>query len=257
MLMALQDLLILDHFLYSFSHPVFKRLKALCNVLKKCEHRQIVRPDTRYDGVYLIAQDGSYFEMLRQEAQTPNIFSLAISSLSPTQDIVHLLPSKYSDLQWFTQQIRDSEDRPWYTYYGQVPITEMHRQGLIIWAMLYHNLRRHQPYQYQKKRPSKKEFTIKEFTAARIQIPPSYLNLIRVQSQWVPGNHTISDQKVILRLLNPSFNEFEVSLEIDAEKAQSRPISISMQLAEEAPIESQQIKGIHLTRLQNKLIINF
>jgi hypothetical protein len=30
-----------------------------------------------------------------------------------------------------------------------------------------------------------------------------------------------------------------------------------MQLAKEAPIESQQIKGIHLTRLQDRLIINF
>ncbi|MFW9934961.1 MAG: hypothetical protein ACFFDU_05585 [Candidatus Thorarchaeota archaeon] len=255
--MALQDLLILDHFLYTFSLPVFKRLKALCSLLKKCEYRQIVRPDARYDGVYLIAQDGSYFEMLRHEEQTPNIFSLAMASLSPTQDTVRLLPSRYSDLNWFTQKIHDSEDKPWYTYYGQIPITEIHRQGLIMWAMLYHNLRRHQPYQYQKKPPSTKDFTIKEFTAARIQIPPSYLDLIRVQSQWVPGNHTISDQKVILRLLNPSFNEFEVSLEVDAEKAQSRPISISMQLVKEAPIESQQIKGIHLTRLQDKLIINF
>ena len=255
--MALQDLLILDHFLYSFTIPIFNRLRALCSLLKKCEHKTITRPDARYEGVYLFARDGSYFEMLKHPEQTPQTFALALSTLSPHQEIVNQLPTHHPRLQWFTQQILDSENNPWYTYYGQVPNTQIQQQGLIIWAMLYHNLRRHRSYQYQKNPPSKKQFSIKEFTAARFKIPARYLDLIRVQSQWVPGNHSLSNQKVVMRVLNPSFHEFEITMEVDKDKAESKPISVTMQLDEDAQIESRQIKGIRLTRLQNLLIINF
>ena len=255
--MALQDLLILDHFLYSFKIPIFNRLKSLGDSLKNCEYRKITRPDTSYEGVYIFAQDGSYLELLKNPEQTPNVFALAVSSLSPKQETVKALPSLYPKLQWSTQQIQDTDNKPWYTYYGQSPIQDTQQQGLVLWAMQYHNLRRHRPYQYQKKLPSKKKFTIKEFISTRIKIPPRHLDLIRVQSQWIPGNHSISDQKVVLHVLNPSFHEFEIIMEVDEEKAENKPMSVTMRLVEGTEIESQEVKGIHLTRLQNMLIINF
>ncbi|MFW9985730.1 MAG: hypothetical protein ACFFDJ_04105 [Candidatus Odinarchaeota archaeon] len=255
--MALQDLLILDHFLYSFKAPIFNRLKSLRDLIKNCEHKKITRPDASYEGVYLFAQDGSYLELLKNPQQTPNVFALAVSSLSPQQETVKALPSLYPKLQWSTQQIHDADKKPWYTYYGQAPIQDTQQQGLVLWAMQYHNLRRHRAYQYQKKLPSKKKFTIKEFTATRSKIPPRYLDLIRVQCQWVPGNHSISSQKVVLRVLSPSFHEFEIIMEVDEERAENKPMSVTMELVESSEIESQQVKGIRLTRQQNTLIINF
>jgi hypothetical protein len=255
--MALQDLLILDHFLYSFDVPAFNRLRALINVLKNCEYKQVTRPDSSYEGVYLIAHDGSYLELLKHPMQTPSAFALALSSLSTSQETVNQLPKLHPKLQWFTHKVSDSNNTPWYSYYGQVPITETQRQELIIWAMLYHNLRRHRPYQYYKKPPSKREFSIQEFTAVRIKMPARYIDLARLSSQWVPGTHSFSDQKATLRILNPSFHEFEISLEIDKEKPESKLVSVTMELVEDAQLESQQIKGIRLTRLQNTLILNF
>jgi hypothetical protein len=255
--MALEDLLILDHFLFSFKIPVFNRLKSLGDLLKNCEHRKITRPDTSYEGVYLLAQDGSYLELLMNPEQTPGVFALALSSLSPEQETVKALPSLYPKLQWSTQQIHDADNKPWYTYFGQAPIQDTQQQGLVLWAMQYQNPRRHRAYQYKKKLPSKTKFTVKEFTATRLKIPPRYLDLVRVQSQWVPGNHNINDQKVVLRVLNPSFHEFKIIMEVDEEKAENKPMSVTMQLVEGTEIESQQVKGIRLTRQQDMLIINF
>jgi hypothetical protein len=253
----MQDLLILDHFLYSFSPQVIKRLTSLCDVLKNCERRKITRPDGSYEGVYLFAQDGSYFEMLKQSEQTPPLFALALSCLAPGQETVTKLPTEYPQLPWHKHQISDADNKPWYTYYGQVPVEEVERQGLMLWAMQYHNLRRHRPYQYQKKPPLKKEFTIQEFKAVRIKIPALYLNLIKERSQWIPGNHSIDDQKAVLRCLTPSFDEFEISIEVDTEKGESKPVSLTMLVDENAEIESQAVKGIRLTRIQNTLILNF
>lgn len=255
--MALQDLLILDHFLYSFKVPIFNRLKGLRDLIKNCEHKKITRPDASYEGVYLFAQDGSYLELLRNPEQTPGVFALALSSLSPEQETVKALPSLYPKLQWSTQQIQDVDNKPWYTYFGQAPIQDTQQQGLVLWAMQYQNLHRHRAYQYKKKLPSKKKFTVKEFNATRLKIPPRYLDLIRVQSQWIPGNHNITEQKVVLRVLNPSFHEFEIIMEVDEEKAENKPMSVTMELVEDTEIESQQVKGIRLTRQQNILIINF
>lgn len=254
--MAIQDLIILDHFLYSFEVPVFNRIKNLSELIKQCKHHTINRPDASYEGVYLFAQDGSYLEMLKHPIQTPRVGALAVSSLSPNQEPVRLLPSRYPQMQWFTHQIQAADNQPWYTYFGQVPIEEIHGQGFMLWAMLYDNLRRHRAYQYQKKAPSDKEFTIKEFTAARIKMPSRYLDAIRHQSRWLPGNHNVSDNKIILRVVNPSFNEFEVTIEADKEDTQSKFVSVTMQLNSDAQIESQQVKGLRLTRLQNKLVLN-
>jgi hypothetical protein len=255
--MALQDLIILDHFLYSFEVPAFNRIKSLCDIIKHCEYHKIDRPDATYEGVYLFAQDGSYLEMLKHPLQSPKIGALAVSSLSPNQEPVRLLPSRYPQLQWFTHQIRAADDKPWYTYFGQVPIEEIQRQGFMLWAMLYDNLQRHRAFQYQKKPPSNKEFTVQEITATRIKMPSRYLDTLRHQSQWLPGDHNISDSKIILRIVNPSFHEFEVTIEADKHETESKFVSVTMKLNSEARIESQQIKGFRLTRLQDKLVLNF
>ena len=255
--MAIQDLIILDHFLYSFEVPAFNRLTSLCEIIKHCNHHKIDRPDASYEGVYLFAQDGSYLEMLKHPMQTPKIGALAVSSLSKDQEPVRLLPSRHPQLQWFTHQIRDADNQPWYTYFGQVPIEEIQRQGFMMWAMLYDNLRRHRAYQYQKKPPSDKEFSIKEITAVRIKMPSRYLDVVHQQVQWLPGNHSISDNKIILRALNPSLNEFEVTIETDQQETENKFVSVTMQLNSKAQIESQQVKGIRLTRLQDKLVLNF
>ena len=255
--MALQDLLILDHFIYSFEVPVFNRIKNLCELIKRCEYHKIGRPDAIYEGVYPFAQDGSYLELLKHPTQTPKICAIAVSSLSPNQEPVRLLPTRYPQLEWFTHQIQAADNQPWYTYFGQVPIEEIQRQGFMVWAMLYDNLRRHRAYQYQKKPPSEKEFMIKEITAARIKLPSRYLEKIRQQAQWLPGDHSISDNKIILRAVNPSFNEFEITIESDKQETENKFVSVTMLLNPDAKIESQQVKGIRLTRLQNKLVLNF
>ncbi len=255
--MALQDLLILDHFTYSFPPQVINRLQALCGVLKSCETRKITRPDGSYEGVYLFAHDGSYFEMLKQPEHTPPLFALSMSCLSSDQETVRNLPSQHPQLQWHKHQINDSKNKPWYTYHGQVPIEEVERQGLMFWAMEYNNLQRHRPYQHQKKTPSKGKFTVQGFKAMRVKGPELYLDVIRERSQWIPGNHTIADQKAVLRLLNPSFDVFEVSIEVDKEKGESKPISLTMLIDKNAEIGSQETKGIRITRIQNTLILNF
>ena len=255
--MSVENLLLLDHFLFSFNTPAFNRLKALSDVFKNCEYSEIKRPDASYEGVYLFARDGSYLEMYQNPTHTPNVFALALTTLSPSQEAITELPERFPTLQWATQQIQDAQNKPWYTYYGQFPVESSLQQGVVLWAMLYHNLRRHRPYQYRKKSPSKKKFTIQEFTATRFKIPPRYLEVIRTQSQWVPGNHSISDSKAVIRVLNPSLNIFEIVMEVDEEKAESKPVSATMQLVEGTPIESQQIKGTRLTRQHDTLIINF
>ncbi|MFX0169535.1 MAG: hypothetical protein ACFE89_09315 [Candidatus Hodarchaeota archaeon] len=255
--MAVEDLLLLDHFLYSFNTPVFNRLKTLSDLIKNCEYSIITRPDTSYEGVYLFAQDGSYLEMYKNPVQTPNIFALAFSSLSSDQETVGELPTRFPTLQWASEQILDAENKPWYTYFGQAPIAATRQQGIVLWAMQYHNLRRHRSYQYHKKTPSRKKFTVQEFTATRFKIPPRYLEIVRTQSQWIPGNHNITDSKAVLRVLNPSLNVFEAIMEVDKDKAESKPVSVTMQLVEGAQITSKHIKGIRLTRQQNTLIINF
>ncbi len=255
--MAIQDLIILDHFLYSFEVPLFNRIMNLCEIIKRCEHHKIGRPDASYEGIYLFAQDGSYLEMLKHPIQTPRVGGLAVSALSPNQEPVRLLPSRYPQLQWFSHQIQSADNQPWYTYFGQIPVEEIQRQGFMLWAMLYDNLRRHRAYQYQKKPPSDKEFAVQEFTAARIKMPSRHLDTIRQQAQWLPGNHSISDNKIILRVVNPSFHEFEVTIEAGKEDTQNKFVSVTMQLNSNAQIESQQVKGLRLTRLQNKLVLNF
>lgn len=255
--MAFQDLLLLDHFLYSFKTSDFNRLKMLCEVLKHCEHTKVVRPDASYEGVYLLARDGSYLELLLNPEKTPNKFALAVSTLSPNQTQLNELPKRYPHLSWSTQQIFDADNKPWHTYFGQHPLDEVVKQGIILWAMQYQNLRRHRPYQYQKKPRPQEDYTIQEFTATRFKIPPRYLDIVRVQSQWVPGNHTIGDKKAILRILNPSLNEFEIIMEVDEAKSESKPVSVTMQLVEDAELKSQEVKGLRLTRQQNSIIINF
>jgi hypothetical protein len=255
--MSVEDLLLLDHFLFSFNTPAFNRLKALCDALKNCEHSEITRPDSSYEGVYLFARDGSYLELYKNPTHTPTVFALALTALSPNQEAVTRLPSRVPTLQWATQQINDAQDKPWYTYFGQFPVTSSMQQGVVLWAMQYHNLRRHRPFQCKKKTPSKKKFTVQEFTATRLKIPPRYLEVVRTQSQWIPGNHNISDTKAVLRVLNPSLNVFEIIMEVDEDRAESKPMSATMQLVEGAKIQSHQIKGTRLTRQHNTLIINF
>ena len=255
--MSVENLLLLDHYLFSFNTPEFNRLKALCDVLKNCEYSEITRPDASYRGVYLFAHDGSYLEMYKNPTHTPNVFALALTTLSPDQEAVIELPERFPTLQWATQQIHDAEDKPWYTYFGQFPVESSLQQGVVLWAMQYHNLRRHRPYQHQKKSPKKKKFTVKEFTAIRFKIPSRYLDVIRTQSQWVPGNHSISDTKAVIRVLNPSLNIFEIIMEVDEEKGESKPVSATMKLVEGAKIESQQIRGTRLTRQRDTLILNF
>ncbi|MFX1318371.1 MAG: hypothetical protein ACFE9O_04445 [Promethearchaeota archaeon] len=255
--MALQDLLILDHFMYSFPPQAIKRLTALCGVLKSCETRAITRPDGSYEGVYLFARDGSYFEMLKQSEHTPPLFALSMSCLSPGQETVKNLPSQHPQLQWHKHQIKDSDNKPWYTYYGQVPIEEAERQGVLLWAMEYHNLRRHRPYQHQKKPPSIDKFSVQEFKAMRVKVPRLQIELLRERYQWIPGDHSIGKQKAVLRLMNPSFDVFEVSVEVDKEKGESKPVSLTMLVDKNAEIESQETKGVRLTRIQNTIILNF
>ena len=255
--MSVENLLLLDHYLFSFNTPAFNRLKALCNIFKNCEYSEITRPDTSYQGVYLFARDGSYMELYQNPAHTPNVFALALTTLSPSQEAVIELPKRFSTLQWATQQIHDADNKPWYTYFGQFPVTSSLQQGVVLWAMQYQNLRRHRPYQYHRKSPSKKKFTVQEFTATRFKIPSRYLEVVRTQSQWVPGNHSISDTKAVIRVLNPSLNIFEIIMEVDEEKAESKPVSATMKLVEGAKIASQQIRGTRLTRQNDTLIINF
>jgi hypothetical protein len=207
--------------------------------------------------VYLLARDGSYLELQKNPEKTPSTFALAICLLSSHQERLNLLPKRFPELPWSTHQIFDADNKPWHTYFGQAPVEDAVKQGIILWAMQYHNLRRHRPYQYKKKPPSKKEYTIQEFRATRFKIPRRYLEVVKLQSQWVPGNHTISENKAILRILNPGLNEFEIIMEVDEEAAESKPISVTMQLVEKAKLESQEVKGIRLTRQQNAVIMNF
>lgn len=255
--MESMDFLILDHFLYSFHASAFEKLKPLCDILKHCEHTTVVRPDVSYEGVYLISQNGSYLELLLNTDDDPNIFALAISSISPQEGDVNELPRRFPTLNWATQQIFDSDNQPWHTYFGQAPIEEAVKQLVVLWAMQYQNLARHRPYQFRQTPQPKEHFGVREFVGTKLKIPKKALNIVKVQSQWLPGKHRIGTKTARLHIPTASQNMFEVTMESNENINESIPLSITMRLSAEADMESQELEGLRLTRRNDILIIDF
>ena len=254
--MKLLDLFTLDHFLFSFHPEEFAPLPALCDIFHNCEHKITTRPDMTYEGVYLIARDGNYLELLKYDESTPNIFGSAFSSLKPNEGDADQLPTVFSDLHWVTAKIFDNNQVPWYSYYGQMHPAEAIGEKVIFWAMQYHNFDRHRPYTF-KKVPPKGLFSVREFLSVHGKIPLDRFELVKEHSQWVPGSKTIDTHQITFLLPNASQNRFELKLDFDEAIPDGQPISITMKLLDNIQIDSQDLRTVEIIQKKEILTMTF
>ncbi|MFX1301321.1 MAG: hypothetical protein ACFFAL_01335 [Promethearchaeota archaeon] len=247
----------LDHFLFSFHPTRFAVLPVLCGILRNCEHTVVSRPDISYEGVYLIAHNGNYLELLKYDEEYPNIFGAAISSLFPDKGDTNQLPKLFPELPWANTQIFDDKHNPWFTHYGQAEAEEAIKQKVIFWAMHYQNLSRHRPYSFRKKPPSRDEFSVQEFLSARGKIPVEAREIIKQQAQWLPGTQRFEKKRVTLTIPNASQNKFKLELDFDENTTDSLPVNVTLRLLGNIEIPSKEYKGFQLTQKKDVLIMNF
>jgi hypothetical protein len=255
--MGIMDYFTLDHFLFSFHPTTFATLPELSDVLKNCEHTVVTRPDVSYEGVYLIAHNGNYLELLKYDKDAPNICGAAVSSLFPEKGDTDQLPQLFPQLPWTHTQIFDDKHKPWFTHYGQGEAEEAIKQKVIFWAMHYQNLLRHRPYSFRKTLPQSDEFSVQEFLSAKGKLPVEARDIITQQSQWLPGSQKFEKKRVTLTLPNASQNKFEFELDFDENSVDCQPVSVSMRLMEDIEIVSKEYKGFQLTQKKDVLTLNF
>lgn len=251
------DTFTLDHFLFSFHPTRFAALPVLSEVFKNCEHTVVTRPDVSYEGVYLIAYNGNYLELLKYDEEYPNIFGAAVSSLFPEKNDADQLPELFPELPWTSTQIFDNKHKPWFTHYGQAEAEEAVKQKVIFWAMHYHNFSRHRPYSFRKTPPPIDEFSVQEFLFTKCKIPVEAREVVKQQSQWLPGSHKFQKKHVTLSIPNASQNKFEIVLEFDENTSESEPLSVTMRLLEKSKLPIDEYKGFQLIQKADLLTMNF
>lgn len=255
--MGIMDNFTMDHFLFSFHPTHFASLPDLCNVFKNCDHTVVTRPDVSYEGVYLIAHNGNYLELLKYDEGYPNIFGAAVSSLFPEKGDADQLPELFPELPWTSTQIFDDKHTPWFTHYGQAEAEEAVKEKVIFWAMHYHNFSRHRPYSFGKTPPSIDEFSVQEFLSAKCRIPLGAREVVKQQSQWLPGSHKFEKKCVTLSMPNASQNKFEIVLDFDENASESEPGSVTMRLLDKSKLPVGEYKEFQLIQEADLLTIDF
>lgn len=251
------ELLTLDHFLLSFHSRRFAQLLPLCKVLKNCEQKVVTRPDVSYKGIYLIAHNGNYLELLKYDDKSPNIFGIAFSSLFPEKGDIDDFLQHYPNLTWSSKKIFDNQHNPWYSHFGLNPIEEAIKGKVVFWAMKYHNFARHRAYQYMRTPPPVKDYSVEEFLAASIIVPGDTRAIVEQQAQWVPGKHRIDENSASFIFLNASRNKFDLRLEFNDAITDCRLESISLKLLKGIKVGSLDFSPIQLIQKKTSLTMTF
>lgn len=253
--MALNEYLGLDHFLFIFQSAYFQKIKKLSSIFKNIDHKTMEGSDYRYEQVVLIARDGTYFECINGEDS--NNLGLALSSTNPEKVDVDVLPKLHPNLDWMIREIKTPDNTPWFTYY-MVSQPDLDDPELYFqcWAMQYQDITRHRVFQYQIKPPIA-EFTIDELVSATIKVPPEYLNSVKYQFQWLPGQKRFFADRSVLKITNAIGNLFLLTILVDKEVVGITPTDITFKLIKNEIIKSQEVEGINILGKKNTVKLEF
>ena len=99
--MNIRDLFPLDHFFLMVKPPVFEKLKELSGILKNTVYDRIERPDTWYEGIYVFAENETYFELMNNPEDKYDFYlGVGWSSKDPGVIDVDTLPEEFPNLEW-------------------------------------------------------------------------------------------------------------------------------------------------------------
>ena len=245
----IRDSVTLDHFFLMVKPVLFEQLKELSGIMKNTVYERVERPDTWYEGIYVFAENKTYFELLNNPEDNYNFYlGVGWSSKNPSIIDVDRLPEEFPYLEWQKLEIRNQDNEPWYDAFMLPPIDVPYPFNFTTWAVKYHSTR---------KTRKNTHFTIQKFVSMEFDVPEAYLKLVKQSSQWFPQRRTITKEKAILTVPQGENDLFKVILNVDSSLDNPKSVELRAKLCSPDWIFSKKLGSMTLYSSGDEVIFSF
>lgn len=240
--------IVLDHFFVSFNAEELKDLKRLTQVMPGITHAHVRSGKDAWEGVYLQANVGNYFEMIR-------VCDLATGcgiawSGDPIQYVdIRKITRELSHLKWNKgTRLLGTTKKKWFDWVA-IKVPKSENPEFESWLMHYYFIERH--------RPVKAQSAVDRFNKVTVTMDEKQRSYVRKYAAWFPGVRKYSKSSTTIKIPSRDRGDFVVEIKFKKNFGQSQFSSLEAQLRPDAKaFRIPRLKYFKLNRKGLKLILS-
>jgi len=250
--MSIRDFLGLDHFYIGFDRPTFDAFKVLVPLIKGTTHQIVQSGSDTWEGIYLSARDGTYWEIvLRDKPPNNYIAGVALSARSIQYIDASQITQEMPWLNWKKGLRINNKNEPWFEYCATGSHSEVTAEPLDMWTMKYFP-------SFRSPETLPQPPVIESFDSVEIEFNAKDFAFIKESTSWAPGQHSWNEQNIILNIPKKNWSTFVMTLisKEDVAQGTARLRSLSATVIPGFAMEPMSI-GSTLKLVQNSNKLHF